>query len=75
MNKKQKLIIAGLLGCCVVVSAVLSARQPVMPELQVQPIADSAVLSDGQTIEDWEFTARRSTRCRFVGTSSRFVGN
>jgi hypothetical protein len=74
MNKKQKMTVAGLLGCCLAVSAVLSARQPVSNEMQVQPLADAAVVSDGETIEDWEFTARPGSRCRFGG-ASRFGGN
>ncbi|WP_150122495.1 hypothetical protein [Rhodopirellula islandica] len=76
MNKKQKMTFAGLLGCSLAVCALLSARQPASAELQVQPLVDSAVVSDGETIENWEFTARRGTRCRYVGSSvNRFVGN
>lgn len=74
MSQMHKTIAATVLGSVLVVSAVLSVRQPVVVGSELPSVQSDAAVTEGETIEDWEFTARRGSRCRFVG-ANRFVGN
>ena len=67
-----------LLGALLVAGGFVAADgSPAPLEQQVAIQSDDASMEEqSELLSDWEFTrGRRSGRCRFVGTGSRFVGN